>query len=110
VSFPANVDTGSSHCLFERLHGELLELDIESGEPKRFATAIGGFAAFGHVITIETLSLRFESMVYFFEDPAITKNLLGRIGWLDRLRFGLIDHDQTIYLAEYDFESDSPVH
>jgi hypothetical protein len=24
-------------------------------------------------------------------------------GWLDRIRFGLVDRDQTLYLAEYDF-------
>ena len=48
-------------------------------------------------------------MVYFFEDYAITRNLLGRIGWLDRIRFGLIEQDQTVYLAAYDFDSDSQV-
>jgi hypothetical protein len=109
VDFRANVDTGSSHCLFERRHGEFLELDVESGERRRFATAIGGFSAFGHVVTVETLDLRFESMVYFFEDPAINKNVLGRVGWLDRIRFGLIEHDQAVFLAEYDFESETQV-
>jgi hypothetical protein len=43
-------------------------------------------------------------MVYFFADERINKNLLGRIGWLDRVRFGLVDHDEELYLAPYDFE------
>jgi hypothetical protein len=42
--------------------------------------------------------------VYFFADERINKNLLGRVGGLDRVRFGLVDHDQELYLAPYDFE------
>jgi hypothetical protein len=42
-------------------------------------------------------------MVYFFADERINKNLLGRIGWLDRIRLGLVDHDGELYLAPYDY-------
>ena len=59
---------------------------------------------FGHVIQMEVLELKFESMVYFFADLHILKNLLGRIGWLDRVRLGLVDHDRELYLATYDFD------
>ena len=45
-----------------------------------------------------------NSMVYFFADPSIVKNVLGRVGWLDRVRLGLIDHESEIYLAPYDHE------
>jgi hypothetical protein len=41
-------------------------------------------------------------MVYFFGDERINKNLLGRAGWLDRIRLGLVDHDGELYLASYD--------
>ena len=44
------------------------------------------------------------SMVYFFADPMIAKNVLGRVGWLDRVRLGLVDHDSELYLAPYDDE------
>jgi hypothetical protein len=40
--------------------------------------------------------------VYFFADERINKNLLGRVGWLDRIRLGLIDHDGVLYVASYD--------
>jgi hypothetical protein len=40
-------------------------------------------------------------MVYFFADERINKNLLGRTGWLDRIRLGLIDHDCELYVAAY---------
>lgn len=48
-------------------------------------------------------------MVYFFADKEIEKNLLGRSGWLDRVRFGLVDYDRKFYLSAYDFESPGAV-
>jgi len=102
VKLLAHVDTGASHCLFERRHADLLNLNVEAGEPTAFRTATGRVDAFGHLVTIETLGLNFESVVYFFADERINKNLLGRLGWLDRIRIGLIDHDGLLYLASYD--------
>ncbi|MBI4904793.1 MAG: hypothetical protein HY820_14225 [Acidobacteria bacterium] len=40
-------------------------------------------------------------MVYFFADTGIEKNVLGRRGWLDRVKIGIVDHDQTIHVADY---------
>ena len=102
VKLLAHVDTGASHCLFERRHADLLNLNVEAGEPTAFRTATGRVDAFGHLVTIETLGLNFESVVYFFADERINKNLLGRLGWLDRIRLGLIDHDGVLYVASYD--------
>jgi hypothetical protein len=98
----ANLDTGASNRLFERKHGEFLNLEIEAGDRRTFRTATGGVDAFGHVVEIEVLGLKLESMVYFFGDERINKNLLGRAGWLDRIRLGLVDHDGELYLAAYD--------
>ncbi|CAN5528157.1 hypothetical protein BH18ACI1_BH18ACI1_21340 [soil metagenome] len=39
----AKLDTGSTHCVFERKHGERLGLEIETGEPLYFGTATGKF-------------------------------------------------------------------
>jgi hypothetical protein len=103
VDLLARIDTGASNCLFQRELGEMLKLEIETGEPKTFSTATGSVAAFGHFVSLSVLDIEFESMVYFFADERINKNLLGRAGWLDRVRFGLIDHDQELYLAPYDF-------
>ena len=101
----AKVDTGASHCLFERGQGEILGLDIESGERKFFSTVTGRVETFGHLVQIETLGVVVDSMVYFFADEAITKSVLGRAGWLDRIRLGIVDYDRTLYLAAYDRES-----
>jgi predicted aspartyl protease len=102
IKLLAHVDTGATHCLFERRHAELMNLDVEAGDPMAFRTATGRVEAFGHLVTIETLGLSFESVVYFFADERINKNLLGRLGWLDRIRIGVIDYDGLLYLASYD--------
>ena len=39
VKFEAKVDTGSSFCVFQRIQGERLGLDIETGDPMRMMTA-----------------------------------------------------------------------
>ena len=102
IKLLSHVDTGATHCLFERRHAELMNLDVEAGDPRAFRTATGRVEAFGHLVTIETLGLSFESVVYFFADERINKNLLGRLGWLDRIRIGVIDYDGLLYLASYD--------
>lgn len=58
------------------------------------------------MVSIDSLGIQFESMVYFFSDPWIQKNLLGRSGWLDRIRLGLVDYEQMLYLAHYDARSE----
>jgi hypothetical protein len=98
----ASIDTGSTHCVFERLHAQSLGLDVEAGEPMDLWSAAGPVKSFGHAVQITVFELVFESMVYFFADPAIQKNLLGRRGWLDRIRLGIVDHDRELYLAAYD--------
>ena len=75
---------------------------MTSGIRKRFRTANSGFEAYGHEIELIVFGVATQSMVYFFADPMIDKNVLGRIGWLDRVRLGLVHHDNKIYLAPYD--------
>ena len=102
IKLLAAVDTGATHCIFERKNAELLNLDLEAGEPKIFRAATGAVKAFGHSVTLEFLGLKFDSVVYFLADEAIDRNLLGRVGWLDRMRVAIVDHDGELYLAAYD--------
>ena len=48
-------------------------------------------------------------MVYFLEDKRIGKNLLEKERLAGPDRFGLIDHHQSVYVAEYDFEPDPKI-
>jgi hypothetical protein len=67
-----------------------------------FATANSRFEAHGHELTIGTLDIEVRSLVFFFADAHIVKNVLGRHGWLDRLSVGIVDRDQLVYLGDYD--------
>ena len=88
VEIEAKIDTGAENCIFERRHGETLGLEIESGAEKIFSTVTAPFAAYGHEITINVLGVETFSTVYFAKEESFTRNVLGRQGWLDRVKLG----------------------
>ena len=100
VELLAKVDTGASDCLFERGFAEALGLRVEDGVRKTYATANSRFEAYGHEILIQVLGTETTSVAYVYADPSIVRNVLGRRGWLDRLRFGVVDYDRMVYLSE----------
>lgn len=102
VSFPAQLDTGATFCVFERGYAETLGLSVESGVPLRFSTAMGSFDAYGHTLTLETLHYSFDVTVYFAAHESFTRNVLGRRGWLDQLRLGVVEYESKLYLSRYD--------
>lgn len=44
-------------------------------------------------------------MVYFAAHEGYNRNLLGRHGWLNRVRLGLIDYEGKLYLNHADEET-----
>ena len=99
IVIEAAVDTGASYCLFARSVGESLGINVESGFPQIFASAGGRVEAFGHSIQLTVLGIELDAMVFFFANGNIQKNLLGRRGWLDRVKFGLDEYQQFVYLS-----------
>ncbi len=102
LSFEAKIDTGSTICVFERRIGEELGIDIESGEPLTISTATGTFRAFGHRVTLIIENYEFDSEVYFNENANFSRNILGRLGLLDRLTVGINDFEGKLYLSKYE--------
>lgn len=101
IPVEAKIDTGSSVCLFERPYGELLGLEIESGLPQRISTATGTFASFGFRVSLTVAEMEFDSLVYFAASEEIRRNVLGRHGWLELVRMGLVDYERKLYLSRY---------
>lgn len=101
VSFPAKIDTGSSFCIFERKWGEELGLEIEQGLFQKIGTATGIFTAFGFRLTLRIEGFEFDSLVYFAEDENVRRNVLGRRGWLELVKVGLVDYEGKLYLSRY---------
>ena len=92
---------GSSYCIFERHYGETLDLEIESGTSVEIGTATGSFRAFGHELILTVLAIETVSTVYFAESDSFDRNVLGRIGWLDRVKLGLVEQEGKLFLSEY---------
>ncbi len=97
----AKLDTGASHSIFARTYGEKLGLDIESGFKTVFDTATGTFTTFGHEVTLQIGDIQLETMVFFARDEFFSRNVIGRIGVLDRLVVGLIDYEGKLFLGRY---------
>lgn len=98
----AAIDTGSTFNIFERKYGEALDLDIESGVREQVSTATGYFYCYGHELTLSVFDLEWQTVVYFAESDAFFKNVVGRVGFLDRLKVGIVDYEQLLYLGLYD--------
>ena len=99
VSINAKIDTGSEFCLFGRKYGESLDIEIETGSQKNLSTLAGNLSAFGHYIELETFGLKFDSLVYFAQDYSLNRNLLGRQGWLQLIKFDWDDYRSEIYIS-----------
>ena len=101
VQLFAKVDTGAEYCFFERGFAEALGIEVESGAPLDCATLTGVFRAYGHELTLVTLGVEVHSIVYFYADSHFVRNVLGRNGWLNRVRLGLVDYDSAVYVSDY---------
>jgi hypothetical protein len=98
VSGEAKVDTGSEFCFFQRELADRLRIDVEDGFPIRLSTLTGGLTAYAHTVELDTLGIRFESLVLFTSAYGTTRNILGRQGWLEHLHLALTMNDETVYL------------
>ncbi len=96
------LDTGSTFCVFHRQYADLLGIEVEQGTPQRMRAATGTFLAYGHDVLISVEGIEWHATVYFAEDEYFPVNVVGRVGFLDRLRIGLVDYEQTLYLSAYD--------
>ena len=77
--------------MFCRTYAETLGLDVDRGHRQDFSTAAGGFVAYGHEITIMAMGFELTGICYFFESAEINKNVLGRNGWLNKVKIGVDD-------------------
>jgi hypothetical protein len=98
VSVEAKLDTGSTFCIFQRQIAESLALEIEKGDVELIRTATGKFIAYGHELSLRIANLEWEATLYFVPDEYFPVNILGRIGFLDRLQIGLIDYEQLLFI------------
>ena len=105
ITLTAKLDTGASFCIFARTYAETLGIDVERGQPEWVGTATNNrFLTYGHNVTLSTLDFEFDTMVYFAAEEGLRRNVLGRRGWLEQVRIGLIDYDGALYVSQYNDE------
>jgi hypothetical protein len=80
----------------------LLGLEIEDGHRREFDSIAGSLIAYGHSVTLHTLGLAFDSVVYFAANYGLRRNLLGREGWLSKVRLAIVDYDSEVFLSRYE--------
>ena len=100
VDLKARLDAGAADCLFDSHYAEVLGIDA-SGLERNYRTVVGRFWAFGHELTIFTLGMEWSAMVFFHDSGNPENAFLGRRGWLDRVRLGLVHYEQNLYLSQY---------
>jgi hypothetical protein len=102
VDCDAKIDTGAEFCLFQRDVADSLELDLENGHLLIMETLTGVFKSYGHEVTLMTMDMAFNVVVYFAAEYGLSRNQLGRYGWLQQVRLGLCDYDEMLYVSAYD--------
>jgi hypothetical protein len=102
VALNAKVDTGATYCIFQRLYGEDLGLDVERGHHQLIGTATGSFAVYGHSVELSVLGFEFDAVVYFAAGNSFSRDVLGRHGWLNRVQLGMVDYEGKLYLDHID--------
>src|SRR5262245_5604311 len=80
----AKLDTGSSVCIFAHDVGERLGIDIDTGLRLTIGTVTGNFVAYMHEIDLVVAGFEFNALVGFAEGPHLSRNVLGRRGFMER--------------------------
>src|SRR5262245_33706127 len=104
VKASAKLDTGSTFCIFKREIGEQLGFDIEAGVEELISSVTGSFTAYGHPLTLETFGIELDVTVYFAKMYSFPRNALGRFGWMQQMKLGLIDYEGKIFMSRYGTE------
>ena len=102
VGVDAYLDTGSTYCVVPRWVGVRLGLNIEAGTPTTLRTGGGPLPGYLHYVTLTIGDLIFEDVPLCVEKyQELGRCLLGRAGWLQKVRLGLATYDEQLYLNSH---------
>ncbi|HMX24238.1 MAG TPA: hypothetical protein PKC13_01340 [Blastocatellia bacterium] len=78
-----------------------LGIQIETGFRQFIGTATGVFPVRRHEVRLSVAGYEFDILACFAEDDAFSRNVLGRHGFLERVRLGLVDYEGLLYVSDY---------
>ncbi|MFN0120339.1 MAG: aspartyl protease family protein [Blastocatellia bacterium] len=107
IPLEAYIDTGAPVCVFPRWVAEELELEVEKGDQLVLRTGGGLMEVYGHTLTLvigvpAMNDLAFDIAACFARNPEFQRSLLGRQGFLDRVRMALIHYDGLLFMDAHD--------
>ncbi len=95
----AYLDIGATYCVLPREAGERLGLDVEAGEPTSLRTGGGQMPTFLHYANLTIDELSFEDVpICVAKYQEFDRILLGRAGWLQKVRLNLVVYEDSLYL------------
>ena len=65
-------------------------------------TATEPFIAYGHNVSLSALGFHFDVLVFFAAKAEFRRNVLGRRGWMERVRLAVIDYEGELYDSKYE--------
>jgi hypothetical protein len=105
VRFLATLDTGAAYCIFQSDYADLLDLTLKDGIPLTLSLANGArIEAYGHEVTMTVLGRTVSSVVYFTDAFGFRRNVLGRRGWIDLFKLGIVYYQSKLYLGDLDHQ------
>ena len=98
ILVPIRLIHGDSQRGVDRFYADILGLP-DAGLERRYRTVTGSFQAFGHQVTVETLGLQWSALVFFHALGNPAHSFIGRRGWLDRVRLGIVHRERRLFLG-----------
>lgn len=99
------VDCASTYCVLERPWAGYFGFTWASGDPIYIGTAVGGFQAYLHVVSLQIDRFRWEAPVAIAEfeslPGAVPRQVLGLIGFFDRFRVTIDDQDECLTIEPH---------
>jgi hypothetical protein len=102
IKIEAFLDTGAKYSVLPRWVGEELGLDIEAGIQTDLMTGAGPMPTYLHYLTLTVGDLAFDDApICVSKFPEFSRCLLGRGGWIQSVRLGLVAYDDHPFLSLY---------
>lgn len=99
VKMQGYLDTGSKYCVIPRWVGEQLGINIEAGQVTSLRTGGGSMSTYLHYVTLSIGDLAFEDVpICIAKYRDFDRCMVGRAGWLQKVRMNLIPYDEHLYL------------
>jgi len=97
------VDCASTYCILERPWAAYFGLTWERGAPVHIGTAMGGFEAYLHSVSVQIDRFTWGIPVAIAEfeslPGAVPRQVLGLVGFFNRFRVTIDDQDERITIA-----------